>query len=125
MDYYLPIKHIHMLTAYLTVALFVLRLGLDVAGKPGWRATPLRFLPHINDTILLTAAVALLAVGPFQLFVHHWLTLKVVLLVGYIVAGVFAMKPQYKVRVRAIAAVLALVQVLVIFHLAMAKPMFG
>lgn len=122
MSAYLILKHIHMTTAYLTVVLFALRLLLDAVGKPDWRQTPLRWIPHANDTVLLVAAISLLFVTPWMPFVHGWLTAKIFLLVGYIVAGVFAMKPTASLTVRLVASVLALVQVMAIFHLAMTKP---
>ncbi len=118
---YVILKHLHMTTAYLTVVLFSLRLLLDLVGKPGWRATPLRWIPHANDTVLLVAAISLLFVTPWMPFVNDWLTWKVFLLVGYIVAGVFAIKPKFSVPVRVVAAVVAYLQIGLIFHLAMSK----
>ena len=64
---YTIFKHIHMLTAYLTVTLFALRLLMDAVGRPGWRQTPLRWIPHANDTLLLVAAIGLVAVTPWRL----------------------------------------------------------
>lgn len=125
MSAYLILKHLHMTTAYITVVLFALRLLMDAVGKPGWRQTPLRWIPHANDTVLLLAAIGLLFVTPWMPFVHGWLTAKIFLLVGYIVAGLFALKPTLGSPVRVAAAVLAFVQIGVIFHLAMTKPMFG
>lgn len=124
MSAYLILKHLHMTTAYLTVVLFALRLLLDAVGKPGWRATPLRWIPHANDTVLLTAAISLLFVTPWMPFVHGWLTAKIVLLIGYIIAGLFALRTTLSVPKRTVAAVLALVQITAIFHLAMTKPVF-
>lgn len=124
MQWYPLLKHIHVTTAVLTATLFTLRLALDAAGRPGWRSTPLKWLPHLNDTLLLTAAIGLLAVTGWMPFVHHWLTGKVVLLVGYIVAGRYAIKPQYGRSIRITAAVLALAQLALIFWLALNKPMF-
>lgn len=125
MSAYLVLKHIHMTAAYLTVTLFALRLLLDAVGKPGWRLGPLRWIPHANDTVLLVAAISLLFVTPWMPFVHGWLTAKIFLLIGYIVAGVFALKPTVKTPVRVAAALIALVQVSAIFHLAMTKPVFS
>ncbi|HEY9120383.1 MAG TPA: SirB2 family protein [Marinobacter sp.] len=122
MSGYLILKSIHMTAAYLTVVLFALRLLLDAVGKPNWRKTPLRWIPHANDTVLLVAAISLLFVTPWVPFVHGWLTAKIFLLVGYIIAGVFAMKETRSLQVRLIASVLALVQIMAIFHLALAKP---
>lgn len=122
MSSYLILKSVHMIAAYLTVVLFALRLLLDAVGKPNWRQTPLRWIPHANDTILLVAAISLLFVTPWMPFVHGWLTAKIFLLIGYIVAGLFALKQTRSVQVRLIAAVLALVQIMAIFHLALTKP---
>ncbi|ABM20218.1 SirB2 family protein [Marinobacter nauticus] len=122
MTSYIILKHLHMTTAYLTITLFALRLLLDAVGRPGWRQTPLRFIPHINDTILLVAAIALVFVAGYASAMPGWLITKIVLLFGYIIAGVFALKTTVGKPARIVAAVLALVQVSAIFHLAMAKP---
>jgi len=125
MSAYLILKHLHMTTAYITVVLFALRLLMDAVGKPGWRQTPLRWIPHANDTILLVAAISLLFVTPWMPFVHGWLTAKIFLLIGYIVAGIFALKTTLGTSTRVVAAILAFVQIVAIFHLAMTKPVFG
>ncbi|WP_273207434.1 SirB2 family protein [Marinobacter subterrani] len=122
MSAYLILKHLHVTTAFLTVVLFALRLLLDAVGRPGWRQTPLRWIPHANDTVLLAAAIGLLFVTPWMPFVDGWLTAKIFLLVGYIIAGLFALRTTLTTPVRITAAVLALVQVTAIFHLALNKP---
>ena len=125
MSAYLILKMLHMTAAYLTVSLFALRLLLDAVGRSGWRQTPLRWIPHANDTVLLAAAISLLFVTPWMPFVNGWLTAKIFLLIGYIIAGVFALKQTNRPAVRIAAAVIALVQVGAIFHLAMTKPVFA
>lgn len=124
MEYYPILKGIHMLTAYLTAALMLLRLGLDLGGKTGWRETPLRWIPHLNDTILLIAALALVAVTVWMPLVHHWLTAKIILLLGYIAAGKWALDLKRPGAVRAAAALVALLQLTLIFLLAVWKPGF-
>lgn len=124
MEWYPLLKATHMGAAYLTTFLFVLRLCLDALGRPGWRTTPLRWIPHVNDTLLLAAAISLLFVTGWMPFVHHWLTTKILLLVGYVVAGKIALKPRYGLQVRLIASVMALVQLMLIFTLAINKPLF-
>ncbi|MFO7527549.1 MAG: SirB2 family protein [Marinobacter sp.] len=125
MSAYVILKHLHITTAYITVVLFALRLLMDAVGRPEWRHTPLRWIPHANDTILLVAAISLLFVTPWMPFVHGWLTAKIFLLVGYIVAGLFALKTTLGTPVRVFAAVLAFIQIGAIFHLAVTKPVFG
>jgi len=122
MSAYLILKHLHVTTAYLTVVLFALRLLFDAVGKPDWRKTPLRWIPHVNDTILLAAAISLLFVTPWAPLVHSWLTAKIFLLIGYIIAGLFALRTTLGAPTRVVAAVLALVQITAIFHLALNKP---
>ncbi|MDO6822723.1 SirB2 family protein [Marinobacter sp. 1_MG-2023] len=123
MSTYVILKTLHMSTAYLTITLFALRLLLDAVGKPGWRQGPLRWIPHANDTVLLVAAISLLFVGGWNPLEQGWILAKIVLLLGYIAAGLFALKVTVSRPVRVVAAVLALVQVSAIFHLAMAKPL--
>jgi uncharacterized membrane protein SirB2 len=126
MEYYLSLKQLHMLCAYLSATLFIGRLLLDMAGKSGWRASPLRHVPHINDTLLLTLAFTLLAIGPWQPFVHQWLGFKIVLLLGYIGFGIGALKQSLTVPARTVFTVLALAQLAGIFYLARFKPvLFG
>ncbi|NWO08384.1 MAG: SirB2 family protein [Alteromonadaceae bacterium] len=125
MSAFVILKHLHMTTAYLTISLFALRLLLDMVGKPGWRQTPLRWIPHANDTVLLVTAISLLFVAGYISAMPGWIIAKILLLVGYIVAGTFAIKPAFSKPVRIAGAVLALVQVSAIFHLALAKPVFG
>ncbi|MBO6852044.1 MAG: SirB2 family protein, partial [Marinobacter sp.] len=115
MSTYMILKSLHMTTAYLTVVLLALRLLLDAVGKPNWRQTPLRWIPHANDTVLLVAAISLIFVTPWMPFVHGWVTVKIFLLVGYIVAGVFALKQTKSLPVRLTATVLAFIQVMAIF----------
>ncbi|WP_339779425.1 SirB2 family protein [uncultured Marinobacter sp.] len=122
MSTYVILKTLHMSTAYLTVVLFTLRLLLDAVGRPGWRQTPLRWTPHANDTVLLVAAISLLFVGGWNPLEQGWILAKIVLLLGYIAAGLFALKVTVSRPVRVVAALLALLQVSFIFHLAMTKP---
>jgi uncharacterized membrane protein SirB2 len=122
MSGYVALKSIHMMSAYLTIGLLVLLLALDAFGKPNWRATALRWIPHANYTVLIITAIGLLFVSPWMVFVHGWVTAKLFLLFGYIAAATVALKDTRRVPIRAIAAVLALVQVLGIVHLALAKP---
>ncbi|OEY67887.1 invasion protein [Marinobacter sp. X15-166B] len=111
-----------MTAAYLTVTLLLGRLMLDAMGIAGWRQTPMRWVPHLNDTVLLAAAIGLLGVGGWNPLEQSWLAVKLALLCGYICAGVFALKPSRGWRARFVAAVAALVQVILIICLATTKP---
>ena len=77
-----------------------------------------KILPHINDTLLLTAAIFLSVMSGFYPFVEAWLGAKVLLLVGYIIAGIFALKRGKSRQSKLIAFVIALLCILSIFGLA-------
>jgi uncharacterized membrane protein SirB2 len=71
----------------------------------------LRYLPHVVDTVLLTSALMLTTVIHQYPFAASWLTVKVVLLVVYIVLGSIALKRGRTRRVRAWAFIAALATV--------------
>ena len=123
MEWYEPVKHLHRLLAYFSVSMFLLRFLVDIAGHSKCRRSRWRHLPHLNDTLLLSSAVVLIFITGWRPGVHLWVTLKLGLVVGYIVAGWFAMRPVYSSYVRWLAFVLAALQVILIFYLAMTKPL--
>ena len=91
--YYLQIKWVHVAAVIASGALFLLRGLLVAAGRERiamW--TPLRYLSYSIDTVLLTAALMLVTILHQYPFVHAWLTVKVLLLVVYIVFGSLALK---------------------------------
>lgn len=90
---YLFAKHLHVSCVLLSVALFTLRGVLQLLSKPWrqWRA--LRMAPHINDTVLLSAALWMVWRSEQYPFVLSWLTAKVLALLAYIVLGHFALSP--------------------------------
>ncbi len=91
--YYSEIRMVHITSVLASGGLFLLRgLGINVFGAswPMW--APVRYLSYTIDTILLTAALMLMTIVKQYPFVHAWLTVKVVLLVVYIVLGSFALK---------------------------------
>ena len=71
-------------------------------------AAPLRYLSYTIDTVLLTAALMLMTIVQQYPFVHAWLTVKVLLLVVYVVLGSFALKRGQTRTVRVVCWVAAL-----------------
>jgi uncharacterized membrane protein SirB2 len=114
-DYYLLLRHVHIGCAILTIALFVLRGGLMLAESTWQRNVVLRYLPHVVDTVLLTSALMLTTVIHQYPFSTGWVTMKVVLLVVYIVLGSIALKRgrTKSIRVAALVAALATIGFLV------------
>lgn len=114
-EYYLALRQVHIGCAIVTIALFVLRGGLMLADSPWQRNVALRYLPHAVDTVLLTTALMLTTVVHQYPFAAGWLTVKVALLVVYIVLGSIALKRgrTRKIRIAAFVAALATVGFLV------------
>lgn len=91
-EFYPQIKHVHILLALASGTLFALRGAGVLAGMRWPNALPVRWTSYTVDTALLTAALMLLTILPGAMFANGWLTAKIVLLVIYIVLGVFAIK---------------------------------
>jgi uncharacterized membrane protein SirB2 len=92
LEFYPQIKAVHISAVLASGALFLLR-GLALQLGAGWvMAAPLRYLSYTIDSVLLTAALMLMTVLHQYPFVHPWLTVKVLLLVCYMVLGSFALK---------------------------------
>ncbi len=92
MEIYSAIKLLHVSCALLSITGFIYRWVLLKSGKD-LKADPVTgILPHVIDTVLLGSAVALIIMGPFDLMSEHWLLIKIVLLVAYILFGMRALK---------------------------------
>ena len=91
-EFYMEIRLVHISTVVLSGMLFLMRgLGVYFGGR--WAmAAPVRYLSYTIDTTLLTAALMLMTIVQQYPFVHGWLTVKILLLVAYIVLGTFALK---------------------------------
>jgi uncharacterized membrane protein SirB2 len=91
-EFYPQIKFVHILCVILSGSLFVLRGGLMLAHSRFTNHVVLRMLSYTIDTTLLTAALMLITLLHQYPFVQAWLTTKVLLLVIYIILGVFALR---------------------------------
>lgn len=119
---YFVIKHIHMTAAGLSILLFILRAFWSVTESPLLQKKLVKIVPHVIDTILLVAAVALaMMIGPYQ----PWILTKVVLLVVYIGLGTVAIKRGKTPRQRLMAAVLAVLVYMYILTVALAHDPLG
>lgn len=107
-EYYSGIKLVHIVAVIASGSLFFLR-GLGVQAKGQWAmSAPLRYLSYSIDTVLLVAALLLLFILPSAVYDNGWLTLKLCLLVVYIVLGTLALKRGRTARQRLACYVAAL-----------------
>lgn len=126
---YLTIKSLHVTCVVLSISGFCLR-GLLLLRNPGLRhwygeRRWLRWLPHINDSLLLAAAIALtVQLGQYP-FVDAWLTAKVLGLLVYILLGAYALKPGGNPGKRITAGVAAVMVFGWIVSVALSKHALG
>ena len=124
-EFYPQIRDVHILAVTLSGCLFAVR-GLAVLMGMRWPLWgPVRYLSWTIDTVLLTAALMLLTILPGALFANGWLTLKLLLVVIYVVLGVFALKRASTRRRKAVFYVLALATFLAIVGIARMHSPWG
>ena len=105
-EHYLILKHLHITAAYASLAFFVLRAFWSVRGVALLQARWVKIVPHLMDTLLLTLGVTLaviLNLWPLPL----WLSAKITALVIYILLGTVAIKRGKTPKIRATAAIAA------------------
>ena len=94
-EFYLQIRAIHIgavaISGLLMLSRGVAHNWLDAKWVMAW---PVKALSYTVDTVLLTAALMLTTIIQQFPFVDGWLTMKVVLLVIYILLGYRALRGQ-------------------------------
>ncbi len=91
-EFYLPIKSVHIVAVIASGLLFFLRGLLVLNGKTWAMSAPLRYLSYTIDCVLLTAALMLATMLPSAVFANGWLHVKLALLLLYIILGSIALK---------------------------------
>lgn len=91
---YLALRHLHISAALLSITLFALRGALALCGVHWRRWSLLRWLPHLNDSILLAAAITLAWMSGQYPFQQAWLSAKVLALLAYIGLGKLALRAE-------------------------------
>jgi uncharacterized membrane protein SirB2 len=116
--YFAEIREVHIGCVALSGSLFFFRGSLRLLGHSIANQPFLRISSVLIDTVLLSAAVLLtLIVRQFPL-TDGWLTMKLVLLVVYVVLGSLALKRAQQRRTQAIAFAAALLTYLAIIGVA-------
>ncbi|MEJ7806961.1 MAG: SirB2 family protein [Telluria sp.] len=124
-EFYPQIRSLHILAVILSGSLFALRgIGM-LANARCPQAAPVRYLSYSIDTVLLTAALMLLTILSGAMFANHWLMLKVLLVIAYVVLGVFALRRGRTPRMRTMSYVAALLVFATIIGIARAHHPLG
>ena len=125
LEHYFLIKHLHMTTAIVSIAFFIVRAWWSVREVALLQRRWVRILPHVNDTLLLVLGVMLtitLSMSPHQ---HPWLAAKLLGLIVYIVLGTVAIKRGRTPLTRGVTAVAAIAVFFYIYGTAITKnPLF-
>lgn len=122
---YLYLKHLHVFFVATSIVLFVFRGGLMFMDSKWLQLPLLKYTPHVVDTLLLASAVWLMFLIQQYPIAQSWLTVKIVLLMVYIVLGSFALKRGRSKFQRGIYFVLALIVVLFMVSVATAHQPLG
>lgn len=105
---YLIIKHLHALSAVITITGFVLRGYWMVTGSDKLQHRITRIAPHVVDTVFLLSGIAMLAMLSLNPFSQGWLVAKFAGLIAYILLGTLAIRRGSTLQIRIIAFVGAL-----------------
>ena len=104
------LRTLHIATVQLSLALFLLRGFWMLTGSQRLHARWARTVPHINDSLLLTAAIAMLVFAAINPLEQPWLLAKIVGLLAYIGLGTLALKrgKTKTIRVKALIAAIGM-----------------
>lgn len=122
---YAAVKHLHILFAVLSGTGLLLRGLLMTVDSPLLERRWIKIAPHVNDTLLLVAAIALTVIVGQYPFVDSWLTAKVFGVIAYIVLGALALRPGRPKPVRIAAGIAALAVFGYIVSVAVTKNPLG
>ncbi len=125
MNWYLTAKAIHVACVGVSIAGFVARYALARRGSALVRHRLVRVAPHVNDTLLLAAAIAMLWIGGLNPITLPWLSAKILGLIVYIVLGTVALRRGRTPRTRRIAFIAALTSFGYVVAVALSKSPFG
>lgn len=124
-EFYPQIKSVHVLCVILSGCLFALRGTLMVARSRYTDHIALRMMSYAIDTTLLTAALMLVTLLHQYPFVQAWLTVKILLLVVYVVLGVLALRRGRTRRTQIACFLAALLVYAFIVSVALAHSPWG
>ena len=112
---YYFLKIIHVSCAVLTFSGFTLRAYWMLVGSDWLQHKISRVLPHLIDTVLLVSAITMVIMSRQYPTLVNWVTIKIGLLLLYIVLGTFALKRGRTRQIRIVCLGGALLTIAAIF----------
>jgi len=105
---FLLIKNLHVLSAAVTTAGFILRGYWMATSSDLLQHRVTRTAPHIVDTVFLLSGIAMLVMLSLNPFSQSWLVAKFTGLIAYILLGTVAIRRGSTLQIRMVAFVAAL-----------------
>jgi uncharacterized membrane protein SirB2 len=102
---YETLKWLHVTAVIVSGSGFAARAALMLAGSPLLHARFVRAAPHVIDTVLLAAALAMAFMARLSPLAHPWLAAKIGGLLVYIVLGAVALRYGRSRRSRVLALI--------------------
>jgi uncharacterized membrane protein SirB2 len=124
MSSYFILKFVHVATAFISIVGFTIRGIWMIQSSPILQKRWIRIVPHINDTVLLISAIALVIVTSQYPGPVVWINAKIAALLIYIILGTVALKRGKTKLIRIISGVLALLTFSYIGVVAFSKNSF-
>ncbi len=115
------IKAIHVATAIFSISGFVIRGIWMMSSSSLLENRWVKVVPHVNDTILLTAAIILVILSGQYPGPATWINAKIVALLIYILLGTVALKRGKTIQIRIIAWISAILIFMYILVVASSK----
>jgi uncharacterized membrane protein SirB2 len=124
-EIYPQTRLLHVSFVLASGSLFCLRGVLMLAGSAHANHVTLRWLSYAIDSALLTTAVLLMSLLHQYPIQQSWLTVKVLLIVVYIVLGIFALRRAATYQARAWCFAAAVLVYLFVISVARAHDPMG
>ncbi|MPZ46127.1 MAG: regulator SirB [Betaproteobacteria bacterium] len=125
MNVYVVAKAVHVTCVAISLSGFVARFSLALHRPDILRHRAIRVIPHVNDTLLLAAAIVMLSVAQWNILDMPWLVAKIAGLVVYIGCGLVALRLARTRRARTIAFAGALAAFGYVLSVALNKSVAG
>lgn len=117
---YIAFKHLHVLFVLISVILFITRFVWKQLESGMLHKKWVKIVPHVNDTLLLLSAIAMLVISQRAPIADPWVTEKVIGVIGYIIFGMIALKGSTR-AVSWFGFVIACAWLVALFHVAFGK----
>ncbi len=119
------LKYLHIVSVAASFGLFFLRGLWVMQSYPDSQEKWVRVLPHVVDSVLVLSALSMLVMSPVKGWPGDWLTVKLALVVVYVVLALFLFRSTRGLAARFLAWLLGLLVLLFIATVAVLHNPLG